>query len=145
MSDLVPNNLDPLVGSEQRAFAVVAGDADNQPVDDPGGPADDVRMAVGDRVEGAGVDPDARLGHASPSLDCRSSGASSGSSAPPFSSDSPGDSPGDSSGSRATETTRSPSPTLKITTPWLRRRAVRKSCTGQRLTITTPVTSMILT
>ncbi len=70
MGDLVADDLDPLVGGEQRALAVVAGDADDQPVDDPGGSADNVRMAVGDRVEGAGIDPDARLGHASPSLAC---------------------------------------------------------------------------
>src|ERR1700752_703223 len=113
VGDLVTDDLNPLVCGEQRTLAVVAGDADDQSVHNPGGPADNVRMAVGDRVEGAGIDPDARLGHASPSLACSLSGASSGSSAPPFSSD--------SSGSRATETTRSPSPTLKITTPALPR------------------------
>ncbi len=35
MGDLVAHDLDPLVGREQRPFAVVAGDADDQPVDDP--------------------------------------------------------------------------------------------------------------
>ena len=40
MGDLVAHDLDPLVGREQRALAVVAGDPDDQPVDDlarPGG------------------------------------------------------------------------------------------------------------
>ena len=38
MRDLVADDLDPLVGREERALAVVAGDADDQPVDDPGAP-----------------------------------------------------------------------------------------------------------
>ena len=54
---------------EVRAFdTLLMGFA--QSVDDPGGSADDVRMAIGDRVEGAGIDPEARLGHTSPSLAC---------------------------------------------------------------------------
>src|SRR6266436_758394 len=135
MRDLVADDLDPLVGREERPLPVVAGDADDQPVDDPDRPPDDVRMSVGDRIEGAGVDADARLAHMSPSLVCWFSAASSKPLASPFSSE--------STGRRATETTRSPSPTLKITTPWLPRRAMRISWTGQRITMPPSVTSMI--
>src|SRR6266481_3869721 len=134
MGDLVADDLDPLVGCEQRALPVVAGDADDQPVDNPDRPPDDIRVPVGDRVESTGVDADARQGHVSPSLACWSSVGVSEPFASPFSSA--------TSGSRATETTRSPSPTLKITTPWLRRRAMRMSWTGQRITIPPSVTSM---
>jgi len=70
VGDLVTDDLYPLVGGEQRALAVVAGDADDQPVDDPGGSADNIRMAVGDRVKRAGINTDARVGLASPSLSC---------------------------------------------------------------------------
>ena len=66
MSDLVADDLDPFVGREERPLAVVAGDADDQPVDDLDRPPNDVRMSVGDRIEGAGIDPDARLGHVVP-------------------------------------------------------------------------------
>ena len=56
--DLGADQIDPLLEREQRALADVDRDADHQPVQHPGGPADDVEMAVGDRVEGAGIDAD---------------------------------------------------------------------------------------
>ena len=120
VGDLFAHDRDPLVGREQRPLAVVAGDADDQPVDDLGRAQDDVGMAVGDRIEGAGIDPDAPLAHGLPSSASCGSSAVVGRSPPsPFSSS--------TSGKRATETTRSPSPTLKTTTPWLRR-AARCGC-----------------
>src|SRR5712691_8250117 len=149
VAHLVAYDLDPLVGREQRALRVVAGDPDDQMIHHIQGAADDVAMAVGDRIEGAGIDPDAPFHLSSPSpllgsgssvsglssSAAVSSSASSPFSATPFSSA--------TSGSRATETTRSPSPSLKITTPWLRRRAMRMSLTGQRITMPASVTSMI--
>src|SRR6516164_7886729 len=66
----VADDLDPLVGGEERTFPVVAGISYDQPIDDPDRAPDDVRMSVGDRVEGARIDPDPRLGHLSPSLIC---------------------------------------------------------------------------
>src|SRR4051794_35326716 len=68
MVQLVADDLDPLVGREQRAFGVVAGDPDNQMVDDVQRAPDDVVMAIGDRIEGTGIDPDAPLHLSSPSL-----------------------------------------------------------------------------
>src|SRR6516165_7559895 len=109
MGDLVADDLDSLVGGEQWPLPVVAGDTDDQPIDDFDRTPDGVRMSVGHRIEGARVDPDPRLGHVSPWLVCWLAAASSEPLASPFSSE--------TSGSRATDTTRSPSPTLKITTP----------------------------
>src|SRR5216683_5589340 len=111
VAHLVAYDLDPLVGREQRALRVIAGNPDDQMIHHIQGAPDDVAMAVGDRIEGAGIDPDApfHLSSPSPLLISGSpssglSGSSAGSS-PPFSSA--------TSGSRATETTRSPSPSLK--------------------------------
>src|SRR5947207_12054786 len=156
MGDLVAHDLDPLVGREQRALAVIAGDPDDQPVDDMQGPANDVGMAIGDRVEGTGVDPDATAHLFSPSPSPPPSDAALPGDVPGASAASPlgpsplGPSPLDpspfssaTSGSLATETTRSPSPTLKTTTPWLPRRAMRMSLTGTRITVAASVTSMI--
>ena len=142
MGDLVAHDLDPLVGREERPLAVIAGDADHQPVDELGRAQDDVGMAVGDRVEGAGIDPDARLGSCVPRIGLLAFGRSVRLSRRRPRLRCLAVLPG-ASGSRATETTRSPSPTLKITTPWLRRRAMRISSTGQRITIPPLVTSMI--
>src|SRR5712691_9826333 len=133
---LVADDLDPLVGREQRPLGVVAGDPDHQMVDDVQGAPNDVAMAVGNRVEGAGIDRDAPFHSSSPLL----SPASGPSASPPFSSAPFSSGP---SGRWATETTRSPSPTLKITTPALPRRAMRILSTGQRITIPVSVTSMI--
>src|SRR5665213_34189 len=130
LGDVVAHDLDPLVGREQRPLAVVAGDADDEVVDDLRRAANDVEMAVGDRIEGAGVDPHPRLTH----LPFPSSLSGS----PASSSPSPA-----TSGRRATDTTCSPSPTRKITTPTLPRRAMRMSLTGQRITMPPSVTSMI--
>jgi len=69
MGNLVPYNFYPLIGGKQRPLAVVARDADDQPVDDLERPANDIGMPVGNRVEGAGIDADSRLDHVSPSLD----------------------------------------------------------------------------
>src|SRR4030095_1035292 len=124
MGDLVAYDLDPLVGREQRPLAVIAGDPDDQPIDDMQGSADDVGMAIGDRVEGTGVDPDATAHLFSPSplpSEAASPVAMPGSSPPfPLSPSLSGPSPLDpspfssaTSGSLATETTRSPSPTRK--------------------------------
>src|SRR6516165_1351557 len=106
MGDLVANDLDALVGGEQRPLPIVANNTDNQPVDDLDRSPDNIGVSVGDRVEGAGIDPDPRLGHVSPSLACWFDAESSKPLPSPFSSA--------TSGSRATDTTRSPSPTLKI-------------------------------
>src|SRR5258708_15838350 len=152
MGYLVAHDLDPLVGREQRALAVSAGDPDDQPVDDMQGPADDVGMAIGDRIEGTGVDPDATAHLFSPSplpSDAASSGDVPGASAPSPLGPSPlGPSPLDpspfssaTSGSLATETTRSPSPTRQTTTPWLPRPALRASLTGTRITVAPSVRS----
>src|SRR5579862_3717485 len=131
---LVLNDLDPLIGREQRPLGVVTGDADDQMVDDVQRAPDDVGMAVGDRIEGAGIDPDApcHLSSPSPSLvsgspvsGLPSSAAGSSRASPPFSSATPLTSA--TSGRRATETTRSPSPTLNITTPTPPRRTIRIS------------------
>src|SRR5438874_5372508 len=138
MGDLVAHDLDPLVGREQRALAVIAGDPDDQPVDDMQGPADDVGVAIGDRVESTGVDPDATAHLFSPSplpSDAASPGNVPGASAPsPWSPSPLGPSPLDpspfssaTSGSLATETTRSPSPSLKMTTPLRCRPTMRVS------------------
>src|SRR5438045_129590 len=133
MGDLVAHDLDPLVGREQRALAVIAGDPDDQPVDDMQGPADDVGMAIGDRVEGAGIDPDATAHLLSPSplpSDAASSGDVPGASAPSPLGPSPlGPSPLDpspfssaTSGRIGIGTTRWPSTPLKPQTHWLARR-----------------------
>ena len=68
MRDLVAHDLDALVGGEERPLAGVARDADDQLIDDLDRAQDDVGVAVGDRVEGAGIDADARLAHASASF-----------------------------------------------------------------------------
>src|SRR5206468_12986399 len=107
MAHLVAHDLDPLVGRKQRALRVIAGDADDQPVDDIQRAPDDVAMAVGDRIEGAGIDPDALLHLSSHHFGAGASAGSSLSLSPL---------PSATSGSRATETTRSPSPNLKMTT-----------------------------
>src|SRR5262249_35761169 len=139
VGDLAAHDLDPLVGEEERSLTVVAGDADDEAIHQLHRAPDDVGMAIGDRVKGAGIDPYARRCHRSPASLCQqrpSARLSAGSSGAPLPSSS------DSSGSRATDTTRSPSPTLKITTPWLRRRAMRMPPTGQRITMPPSVTSM---
>jgi hypothetical protein len=43
--DLGADHLDPLVGREHRVLRGIGGDADDQPVDQLGPAADDVRMA----------------------------------------------------------------------------------------------------
>src|SRR5947207_1975345 len=152
--DLLAHNRNALVGREQRALPVIPGNPDDEAVDDMQCPADDVGVAVGDRVEGAGIDPDAAAHHSSPS------GASSETAAPggmpgspvpgPWGSWPLGSPPLDpspfssaTSGRRATETTRSSSSTRKTTTPALPRRAIRISWTGMRITVPASVTSMI--
>src|SRR4051794_40988242 len=148
MGHLAAHDLDPLVGREQGALAVIARNPDHQPIDDVQRAADDVGMPVSDRIEGAGVDADAPT-HLSSLLSSSVPPASSappwGASVtpgPPFSSASPLPFSSSLSGSRATETTRSPSPTLNTTTPALPRRAMRMSCTGTRITMPPSVTSI---
>src|SRR5216684_9167868 len=67
VAHLVADDLDPLVGREQRALGVIAGDPDDQMIHHIQGAPDDVAMAVGDRIEGAGIDPDAPFHLSSPS------------------------------------------------------------------------------
>jgi hypothetical protein len=50
------DELDAFLEREHGALAGIDGDADDQAVNEPGGAGDDVHVAVGDRVEGAGVD-----------------------------------------------------------------------------------------
>ena len=54
-----PDDLDPIGRSQQRRLARVLEDGDHDPVEDGDGPAQDVEVAVGDRIEGAGVDREA--------------------------------------------------------------------------------------
>ena len=49
----------PLLEVEHRPLVAVDGDADDQPVHQAAGAADDVDVAEGDRVEGARIEPDA--------------------------------------------------------------------------------------
>ena len=59
---------DALVGSQQRDLARVLEDRDDQPVDEARRAADDVDMAVGERVEGARVDRDLHYAPRPPSV-----------------------------------------------------------------------------
>ena len=59
--DLRLHQLHPLLQREQRPLAGVDRDADHQLVQQPRGAGDDVEMAVGDRIERAGIQPDAQL------------------------------------------------------------------------------------
>src|SRR5260221_737911 len=167
--DLLAHDGDALLGRKDRPLAGIAGNADDQFIDQPGRSQDDVGMPVGDRVEGARVNAYPHLGHRCPPF-CAGSrrarhrsssqlsggpeGFASSGVVPPASplSPAPPSPPLPSplpplsspmSPSRATETTCSPSPTLKTTTPWLGRRAMRISKTGQRMTVPPSVTSMI--
>ncbi len=54
-----PHHLEPLLGRKQRLFAGMDADRDNQPVAEADGMPDHVEMAVGDGVEGAGIQRDA--------------------------------------------------------------------------------------
>src|SRR5580704_341589 len=139
LGDVGADDLNPFVGRKERALAVVARHRDDQPVDNLRGAANDVEMAVGDRVKGAGIDADPRCAHLpSPSSLSAPLVPSAFASSPfsPFSSEA-------TSGNRATDTTRSPSPTRKITTPALPRRTMRISSTEVRITMPPSVTSMI--
>ncbi len=61
----LPGQLDTLRQIEQRPFARAVGHPDHHLVKQPGGPAYEVGVAVGDGVEGAGVDY--LVGHAADS------------------------------------------------------------------------------
>src|SRR5216684_655438 len=154
--DLLAHDGDAIVGREDRPLPGIAGDTNDQLIDDARRAQNDIGVPVGDRIESAGVNAYPHLGHRSPpalpdpaARDARppqlsegAGGASSFEPPPPSLplSSTPFSSP--MSPSRATETTCSPSPTLKTTTPWLGRRA-RMSKTGQRITVPPSVTSMI--
>ena len=104
-------------------LSALIGHADHQLVDQLHRPADDVEVAVGDRVEGAGIEAD-RASSLRPSLTPPVSSsaslvrASSSPSSPPL------------SASRSTETTCSSSAVRKTMTPWVLRAAMRIWPTG---------------
>ena len=54
-----PDQLDALVQRKERRLVGVDADADDEAVEDPAAAADDVEVAVVDRVERAGVDGEA--------------------------------------------------------------------------------------
>src|SRR5712692_10075782 len=132
LRDLLLHDGDAVLAGEERALADVLRHADHQPVDDLGRAQDDVGVAVGDRVERARINADARLAHA----DSPCCGIVPSSSIAPFSPFSPT--------SAATDTTRSPSSTLNTVTPPLRRRRMLMSPTGTRITMPLFVTCMSL-
>src|SRR3546814_1899002 len=154
VGDLVPHHLDPLVEAEQRSIAGVAGGCHDQPVHRLARPADDVDVALGDRVEGAGIHPDpfARGGLPAHSVTSPSSGPEAPGSDPPASGASSDASPPSPlsplsplslSPTSDTDTTFSSSPTRNSTTPCVLRAATRMSSTGHRMTCPVSVTSMI--
>ena len=59
--DLGLHQFDALLQREQRALAGVDRHADHQLVEQPRGAGDHVEMAVGDRIERAGIQADAQL------------------------------------------------------------------------------------
>ena len=61
-------HLHPLFGREQGSLVVVLGYADDHAVHQLGRARDDVGVPVGDRIEGARIQPDAHLRRLSPSL-----------------------------------------------------------------------------
>ena len=52
------NHSDPSGGVEHGRLAWIGQDGHDQPVEDFGGPFDDIEMAVGDGIERAGIDRD---------------------------------------------------------------------------------------
>ena len=50
---------DALLGREQRLLGVVHADADDEPIDQPAGARDDVRVPERHGIEGAGIKADA--------------------------------------------------------------------------------------
>src|SRR5215469_4554055 len=122
MLDLGLDDCDALFGREQRPFARVACNTDDQPVDNLSCAQNDVNVPVGDRIEGPRINSDVRRAHyfppASPS---------------PFS---------PVSARCATDTTRAPSSSVNTRTPPLPLRRMLISCTGVRITVPSLVTSI---
>src|SRR5665213_488507 len=127
MRNLLRDDGDALLGREQRTLAGVARDADDQAIDQLGRAQDYVGMAVGDRIEGAGINADADRAHL-PS--------------PPDATSGPSTEVSLASARCATETTRAPSSSLKTTTPPLPRRRMLMSSTDVRMTVPSLVTSI---
>ena len=64
------DQLDPLVGREQRFLVDVHADADDQLIDEPAAPLDHVEMPERDRIERTGVDGAAGHGRVHEAISC---------------------------------------------------------------------------
>ena len=106
---LAAHHGDALLDRERLRLRGIVGDADHEMIDQLHGALDDVEMAERDRIEGAGIEPDALGAHSSPSPEL--------------------------SAMRSTDTTRSPSSSRNSTTPCAERRCMLMPETGTRMVL----------